>query len=132
MANFQLLSGEQEVEIAKRIEAGENEVEEEVLGSPITLDFVIEVGEHAEAGEADLIDRLPADHKDLLQTLAVIGTEFKLGLVRKVEVTQPSNPSVSAIWVYRSVQSRRVPILLATSTSWRWIYSQMISRSSSM
>ena len=30
------------------------------------------------------IDRLAADHKDLLQTLAIIGTEFKLGLVRKV------------------------------------------------
>jgi len=30
------------------------------------------------------IDRLAADHKDLLQTLAVVGTEFKLGLVRKV------------------------------------------------
>ena len=42
MGNFQLLSREQEVEIAKRIEAGENEVEEEVLGSPVTLDFVIE------------------------------------------------------------------------------------------
>src|SRR5207245_4941349 len=47
---------EQEVEIAKRIEAGENEVEEEVLGSPVTLDFVIEVGDRAEAGEADLRD----------------------------------------------------------------------------
>ena len=31
MGNFQLLSREQEVEIAKRIEAGEKEVEEEVL-----------------------------------------------------------------------------------------------------
>ena len=30
------------------------------------------------------VDRLAPDHKDLLQTLAVIGTEFKLGLVRKV------------------------------------------------
>jgi class 3 adenylate cyclase/tetratricopeptide (TPR) repeat protein len=30
------------------------------------------------------IDRLAPDHKDLLQTLAVIGKEFKLGLVRKV------------------------------------------------
>ena len=30
------------------------------------------------------IDRLAPDHKDLLQTLAVIGREFKLGLVRKV------------------------------------------------
>jgi class 3 adenylate cyclase len=34
------------------------------------------------------IDRLSADQKDLLQTLAVIGTEFKLGLVRKV-ATKP-------------------------------------------
>ncbi len=32
------------------------------------------------------IDRLAPDHKDLLQTLAVIGTEFKLGLVHKVAV----------------------------------------------
>jgi predicted ATPase len=30
------------------------------------------------------IDRLPADEKDLLQTLAVIGREFPLALVRKV------------------------------------------------
>jgi len=30
------------------------------------------------------IDRLAADHKDLLQTLAIIGTEFKFGLVRRV------------------------------------------------
>ncbi|HEY6394467.1 MAG TPA: RNA polymerase sigma factor RpoD [Candidatus Binataceae bacterium] len=56
MGNFQLLSREQEVEIAKRIEAGENEVEDEVLGSPVTLDFVIDVGDRVEAGEADLRD----------------------------------------------------------------------------
>jgi class 3 adenylate cyclase/tetratricopeptide (TPR) repeat protein len=30
------------------------------------------------------IDRLPSDQKDLLQTLSVIGMEFKLGLVRNV------------------------------------------------
>src|ERR1700735_4301968 len=54
MGNFQLLSREQEVEIAKRIEAGENEVEEEVLRSPVTLDFLIEVGDRIEAGETDL------------------------------------------------------------------------------
>ena len=39
------------------------------------------------------IDRLPPNQKDLLQTLAVIGMEFRLGLVRKV--WEP--PSVSAI-----------------------------------
>jgi RNA polymerase primary sigma factor len=54
MGNFQLLSREQEVEIAKRIEAGEFEVEDEVLRSPVTLDFLIEVGDHIEAGETDL------------------------------------------------------------------------------
>jgi RNA polymerase primary sigma factor len=54
MGNFQLLSREQEVEIAKRIEAGEMEVEEEVLGSPVTLDFVIGLGDRVESGEADL------------------------------------------------------------------------------
>jgi RNA polymerase primary sigma factor len=56
MGNFQLLSREQEVEIAKRIEAGENEVEDEVLRSPVTLDFVIQMGQAVEAGEADLRD----------------------------------------------------------------------------
>ena len=56
MGNFQLLSREQEVEIAKRIEAGENEVEEEVLSSPVTVDFVVDVGQRVEAGEADLRD----------------------------------------------------------------------------
>ena len=30
------------------------------------------------------IDRLPAEQKELLQTLAVIGKEFPLGLVRQV------------------------------------------------
>src|SRR6516162_1083812 len=44
MGNFQLLSREQEVEIAKRIEAGEHEVEEEVLRSQVTLNVVIEMG----------------------------------------------------------------------------------------
>src|SRR6201997_4118569 len=56
MGNFQLLTREQEVEIAKRIEAGEKEVEEEVLESPVTLDFLIDLGDRIEAGEADLRD----------------------------------------------------------------------------
>jgi RNA polymerase primary sigma factor len=56
MGNFQLLSREQEVEIAKRIEAGENEVEDEVLLSPVTLDFVLEMASRIVSGEADLRD----------------------------------------------------------------------------
>src|SRR5215471_13665953 len=53
MANFPLLSREQEVEVAKRIEAGEHAVEDEVLRSPVMLDLVVEIGGRVEAGEAD-------------------------------------------------------------------------------
>ena len=63
MGNFQLLSREQEVEIAKRIEAGENEVEDEVLGSPVTIDYVIKLGDAIEAGEADVRD-IFEEHED--------------------------------------------------------------------
>jgi RNA polymerase primary sigma factor len=61
MRNFQLLSREQEVEVAKRIEAGEHEVEEEVLRSRVTLDLVIEMGTRVAAGEADLRDIFEED-----------------------------------------------------------------------
>src|SRR5258708_3734953 len=36
---------------------------------------------------ASRIDRLPAEEKELLQTLAVLGREFPLGLVRRVTLT---------------------------------------------
>jgi RNA polymerase primary sigma factor len=54
IGNFQLLSRAQEVEIAKRIQAGENEVQEEVMRSAVTLDLVIEIGVQVETGEADV------------------------------------------------------------------------------
>ena len=63
LGNFQLLSREQEVEIAKRIEAGENAVKDEVLRSPVTLDFVVEMGDRVEAGEADLRDIFEENEK---------------------------------------------------------------------
>lgn len=53
MSNFPLLSREQEVDIAKLIEAGEYAVKDEVLSSPVTLDLVIELGARIQAGEAD-------------------------------------------------------------------------------
>ena len=56
MGNFQLLTREGEVEVARRIEAGEKEVEEEILNSPIMLDYIIRIGEQVEAAEADLRD----------------------------------------------------------------------------
>jgi tetratricopeptide (TPR) repeat protein len=54
------------------------------------------------------IDRLPSVQKDLLQTLAVIGMEFKLGLVRKV--WEPS--ARSAIASAKRERTRTAPALL--------------------
>src|SRR5579883_2765152 len=54
MGNFQLLSREQEVEIAKRIEAGENGGKEEIFNSPVTVQRIIELGERAKEGEAEV------------------------------------------------------------------------------
>ena len=56
MGSFRLLTREGELEIARRIEAGKREAQEELLKSPVLLDYVIRMGEQVEAGEADLRD----------------------------------------------------------------------------
>jgi RNA polymerase primary sigma factor len=94
MGNFQLLTREQEVEIAKRIEAGEKEVEEEVLKSPIMLDHIIHIGERVEAGEADLrdvfeeaeepdSDEEKGPEADEAQRERLLGFTHKLGKLRE-------------------------------------------------
>jgi len=42
------------VEVAKRIEAGEREAKEEILKSPVMLDYVIRIGEQVKASDVDL------------------------------------------------------------------------------
>ena len=56
MGRFRLLTREGEVEVAKRIEAGHDEVAEEVLKSPIMLDYIIALGESVEGAEVNLHD----------------------------------------------------------------------------
>jgi RNA polymerase primary sigma factor len=54
IGEFKLLTREGEVEVAKRIEAGKKEVEEEILKSPVMLDYIILIGEQGEAADADV------------------------------------------------------------------------------
>ena len=56
MGRFRLLTREGEVEVAKRIETGQEEVAEEVLKSPVMLDYIIEIGERVEGAEVNLHD----------------------------------------------------------------------------
>jgi len=59
MGAVSLLTREQEVEIAKQIEAGERDVRQEVLPLPFTLTYLIELADRIKAGEIserDLLD----------------------------------------------------------------------------
>jgi len=59
MGAVSLLTREQEVEIAKQIEAGEGDVRREVLALPFTLSYLIELADRIKAGEIserDLLD----------------------------------------------------------------------------
>ncbi|HYD48688.1 MAG TPA: RNA polymerase sigma factor RpoD [Terriglobales bacterium] len=51
MGAVSLLTREQEVEIAKQIEAGEREVRQEVLALPFTPSYLLDLGERIKAGE---------------------------------------------------------------------------------
>jgi RNA polymerase primary sigma factor len=87
MGNFQLLSREQEVEIAKRIEAGENEVEDVVLRSPVTLDFVIKMGQEVALGEADLCDIFEANEEPSSDPDEERGPEANEKQLKKLEAS---------------------------------------------
>jgi predicted ATPase len=67
------------------------------------------------------IDRLPADEKDLLQTLAVIGREFPLVLVARLlqpRMTSSTGCSPICNWASSSTSSRP-PAVSSTSSSMR-------------
>jgi RNA polymerase primary sigma factor len=51
MGAVSLLTREQEVEIAKQIEAGERDVHQEVLALPFTLTYLLELADRVKAGE---------------------------------------------------------------------------------
>src|SRR5689334_11225251 len=51
MGAVSLLTREQEVEIAKQIEAGERDVRQEVLALPFTLTYLLELADRIKAGE---------------------------------------------------------------------------------
>ncbi|MBL7662878.1 RNA polymerase sigma factor RpoD [bacterium] len=56
MGGVSLLTREGEVEIAKRIEAGQIEVDREIHRSPITVSYILELAERIKAGELRMRD----------------------------------------------------------------------------
>lgn len=87
MGLISLLSREGEVEIAKRIEAGENQVLDGLIRSRIGLAYISELGRSLEEGEVkvrDVVNDIEDDYN-----LHEIGQrrDFLLGLIREMEAT---------------------------------------------
>jgi hypothetical protein len=85
IGNFQLLSRAQEVEIAKRIQAGENEVQEEVMRSAVTQDLIIEIGAQVETHEAD-VGHLFEESEEPADADEQGGREAKAKLLKQLSV----------------------------------------------
>ncbi len=64
MAQFKLLTREGEIQIAKRIEAGQADIVQELVKSPVMLDYIVRIGQQVEAGEADLSLILDTDDNE--------------------------------------------------------------------
>ncbi len=69
MGQVSLLTREGEVEIAKRIESGENEALDEILCAPIAVRALIDVADEVRKGRREVKDLLPAPGEDDIDTL---------------------------------------------------------------
>ena len=69
MGQVSLLTREGEVEIAKRIEAGENEAQNEIMCSPIAIRTLIEVADEVRKGRREVKDLLPVPGEEDSDTL---------------------------------------------------------------
>lgn len=75
MGSVPLLSREQEVEIAKEIEAGENEVRQQVLQLPLTVRYLLELEERIRNGEVPERVLLDEDQDQQLEVESLEGEE---------------------------------------------------------
>ncbi|MCX8072399.1 MAG: RNA polymerase sigma factor RpoD [Candidatus Binatia bacterium] len=75
MGSVPLLTREQEVEIAKQIEAGENEVRNQVLALPFTVRYVLELEERIRNGEISERALLDEEQEQSLEVEPVDGEE---------------------------------------------------------
>ncbi|MFN8543722.1 MAG: RNA polymerase sigma factor RpoD [Candidatus Binatia bacterium] len=71
MGNVPLLTREEEVAIAKEIEAGEKDVREGVFALEVSLQYVLDLGERARHGEVDARHVFGDDEQDAAQSAEV-------------------------------------------------------------
>jgi len=85
MASLSLLNREEEVEIAKRIEAGEKEILEVILNAPLTIREIISIGEKLKADMITVSEII----KDIEEDKEVIDEELSkkkiLSLIEKIK-----------------------------------------------
>ena len=112
MGSVSLLSREDETEIAKRIEAGQRQILNVIINSPVTVKEVIQIGESLRKGEIRLKDVV--DVEDMFEV-----EEGPAGAKTLVSSTRSRQGRPSSR-TSRSSFSRQGPRRRRTSSSTRW------------
>ena len=72
MGSVSLLSREGEIEIAKRIEEGKNEIASVVFGMPMTIQFVLSLRDDLKNGKISVREIVPVQEEELEEDAAVV------------------------------------------------------------
>jgi RNA polymerase primary sigma factor len=116
MGTVSLLSREGEVEIAKKIEHGENQVLNEVLSSPLALSYVLELGEklaHHEMRVREIIKEEGEEDAEYLEDEEVHEKRL-LDQIGKIRRTANEREKIKKLLDGKRVSAQRRQVLLTT------------------
>ena len=121
MGTVSLLSREGEVEIAKKIEQGENQVLNEVLSSPLALSYVLDLGEklsHHEMRVREIIKEDGDEDAEYLEEEEVHEKRL-LDQIGKIRRTANEQEKIKRLLDGRRVSAQRRQLLLASLTKFQ-------------
>ncbi|HEY7163191.1 MAG TPA: RNA polymerase sigma factor RpoD [Candidatus Binatia bacterium] len=116
MGTVSLLSREGEVEIAKKIESGENQVLNEVLSSPLALSYVLDLGEklaNHEMRVREIIKEEGDEESDYLEEEEVHEKRL-LDQIAKIRRTANEREKIGRLLDAKRLSTRRREVLLAS------------------
>jgi RNA polymerase primary sigma factor len=116
MGTVSLLSREGEVEIAKKIEHGENQVINEVLSSPLALNYVLDLGEklsHHEMRVREIIKEDGEEDAEYLEDEEVHEKRL-LDQIGKIRRTANEREKIKKLLEGKRVSAHRRQVLLAS------------------
>jgi RNA polymerase primary sigma factor len=105
MGSVSLLSREDETEIAKRIEAGQRQILNVIINSPVTVKEVIQIGESLRKGEIRLKDVV--DVEDMFEVEEGPAGAKTLSIIDEIEARQAELKNLKVEFFHAKSQARK-------------------------